>query len=109
MRFKNYKKRDEDTQARKLNLSFSKIVFSLLGTLAVANVLIAVTTSTKGSEVISLEQQISELEAESNLLKSQIVKNSSLTTLSKREEELGMTKPENIIYLNRAEFIAQLP
>lgn len=69
----------------------------------------AIGASIWGVELYSLEKEIAEVEAENRRLTSEIVTKMSLTDIYENSEELGYVKPENVIYVEGAPAVAQLP
>lgn len=62
----------------------------------------------KGGELGELEREGSRLSYQNQLLKSELAEKSSLTAIASQSTELGLTKPESIIYVDLSEAVAAL-
>lgn len=80
----------------------------LLAFLIIANIIVAISTSTKSVEVVELERKIEDIKAETSIIKGKIVSESSLKELAENTEELGLKKANNFIYLNTQDYYAKL-
>ncbi|KKS80020.1 MAG: hypothetical protein UV56_C0030G0005 [Candidatus Woesebacteria bacterium GW2011_GWC1_43_10b] len=85
------------------------LVIVLLGVLMSAVVLVVIASSTKGARLLELEEEVGALERENRELTSKLVSNTSLLLVEEKSQELGMIKPENVVYLETQEQIAKLP
>ena len=74
-----------------------------------AVVLVVIASSTKGARLLELEEEVGALERENRELTSKLVSNTSLLLVEEKSQELGMIKPENVVYLETREEIAKLP
>lgn len=83
------------------------VLLALLGAVTVFN---AIEQAAKGAELVYLEQKADRLIEENKDLNSKLVAGSSLSKVSVKANEVGMVKPENIMYLtSEAQAVAQLP
>lgn len=98
---------------RKINIlgfEIPLITLILLAVLGGVTVFNAVEMATKGAELVYLEQKADRLTAENKEIESKLVAGSSLTKVSDKAVELGMVKPDNIVYLtSEAPVAAKLP
>jgi cell division protein FtsL len=75
-----------------------------------SSVIVSISIASEGSKFLSLEDEINKVETENRDIRSQLVKEDSLTKLSEKVEEMGLSKPEKIIYLNEEKpLVAKLP
>lgn len=83
----------------------------VLALVAIASAMVAVgiSGSAKGLEIYALEKEIDQIQKENRKITSEIVERTSLTDLLGEAEDLGYTKPENILYLDRDTSVAQAP
>ena len=81
----------------KTRIEVPKIAWVTLTCILFVNVLLAVLSASKGSELYMLEQKKVELEKEKILLKSQLVVKSSLFRIQDEALALGMKKQENVV------------
>jgi len=85
------------------------IITSLLIVLVIANVIFTVSVSANGAELTSLEKAQNNLLAKNQELTDKITNESSLSIISQKADSLGFSKPENIVYTNALEPVANLP
>lgn len=69
----------------------------LAATLITAQLVFASNLATDGTKLSEITGEIAKLEAENTTLKAQIAQNTSLTSLSKKAQELGFEKPTKVI------------
>jgi hypothetical protein len=87
-----------------------KVLLTFLGIIVVGGfTFVTIETATSGAELSALERKESVLAEENRNLKDSIVKDSSLIEIDQKSQELGFTKPSQIIYINGKEEFAQLP
>ena len=89
---------------------FSKrnIIFIIFNTgVILASVYLAIISSSRGANLISLEEKRLALEEKKQILTAELVAKTSLAEVSGMADELGMHKPERIIYLNGGESVAE--
>lgn len=88
-----------------------KLFFGVTFVIAVIAVMIfsAIGTSIWGVELHSLEQEIAKVESENRYLSSEIVTQTSLTSLYDQSEKIGYVKPASVIYVEGHTTVAQLP
>ncbi len=78
------------------------LVFGIL------TIFMAIEAASVGAKLTLLDQKASELVKENNDLSGRLVSSTSLLELSGRTEELGFTKPTNIVYITREDVVASL-
>ncbi|MEK7526605.1 MAG: hypothetical protein AAB546_03945 [Patescibacteria group bacterium] len=81
-------------------------VFAFL--LVISTIVLTIASTIKGSEISYLEKQKQQLKLENEELISKTVSSSSLTQISAASGELGLVKPQTIIYLNHEASVASL-
>jgi len=87
-----------------------KVLFTFFLILAVGGfTYITIETATSGAELSALERKEAKLAQENREIKDSIVIDSSLTEMDEKSEELGFSKPSQIIYINGKEEFAKLP
>ena len=89
---------------------FSKrnIIFIIFNTGVISgSVYLAIISSSRGASLVSLEEKRLALEERKQILTVELVVKTSLTEVSGMADELGMHKPERIIYLNGGEPVAE--
>jgi cell division protein FtsL len=84
---------------KKLSKS-AKVAGLILIILISGSIFTTITYSSKGSELVSIENQISDVDRENREIKTKIIKESSLTKLGDSAEQMKMIEPENIVYLS---------
>lgn len=72
-------------------------------------IIVAIGTSSKGTELTSIEAEISELETQNSALRAKIISETSLTKLSESIDEVEYKRQDNLVYLNKDSSVAQLP
>lgn len=85
------------------------LYFGLFVAVLVLNVYLAILSASRGSELLAIENQTEKIVVENRDLSAQVVYETSLKDLSEKAQELGMVKPEEIIYLSGAAPVAKLP
>lgn len=90
-------------------LPASPYLLILAGILFVLVVYLSIQTSSLGATLVNLEEKQSELVKLNRSLSDKLVKTNSLTSADQKAEELGFTKPQNVVYLNKVEPVAKLP
>ncbi len=87
-----------------------KVLFTFFIILAVGGfTYITIETATSGAELSALERKEAKLAQENREIRDSIVIDSSLTEMDEKSEELGFSKPSQIIYINGKEEFAKLP
>jgi len=95
----------ENKHKKKYVLYFA--VFAVV--VIILNVYLAILSASKGSELLTLEEQSEKLIVENRDLSAEVVFETSLKDLSGKADELGMKKPDEIVYLSGSEPVAKLP
>ena len=90
-------------------LPVSPYLLVLVGTLFVLVIYLSIQTSSLGATLVNLEERQGELAKENRSMSSKLVNTNSLTSADLKAEELGFTKPQNVVYLNKVEPVAKLP
>ncbi len=83
-------------------MKIQKIILPIIGVLLIATIITGVKASSRGLELLSLEQKGANLRQENQELKDKIVSSSSLTKIEKDAEKLGMKKPEKFVYMTNS-------
>ena len=86
----------------------TKISFTLLLPLVLV-IISGIQSGRKGTELSRKEREIYELMQSNEQIQMQIVKSSSLITLSENSDELGFIVPTNVVYLDKSLAVAKLP
>lgn len=87
-----------------------KVVLTFLAIVVLGGfTFITIETATSGAELSVLERKEAILSEENRELKDTIVKDSSLVEMDEKSQDLGFTKPSQIIYINGKEEFAKLP
>jgi hypothetical protein len=76
--------------------------------MVIVNIVFSLQTVAYGSQLSSLENEIDDIEKNTKNISIDVVNKSSLTTLSKKSEELGFTNPDQTLYLGKDEEVAVL-
>lgn len=84
-------------------------VWILLAGFVVVNIFSTIETATTGAEIMNLEEKQETLIRENRTFSDQIVNQSSLMTIETKAQELGYSKPQNVIYIAEKEVVAKLP
>ncbi len=85
------------------------VIFGIFASLlVVSTVVLTIYSTIKGSEISYLEKQKQQLKLENEELIGKTVSTSSLTKISAASAELGLVKPQTIIYLNHEASVASL-
>lgn len=79
-----------------------------LGILMLSSIALTIASATKGAEINYLEKQKHMARQEMEELTSQVVTSNSLSQVSEAASELGLVKPNNVVYLNREVSVASL-
>lgn len=89
-------KNDQKTRVKMLPVGLA-----MLMVLVVVGVAVSIGLSSKGSELLRLEKMISEVNTRNREIKMEMVSESSLTKIAQRADQMGMIKPEKVIYLGQ--------
>lgn len=95
-----------------LNIKRSKefVLLFVLVLLVVANVFYTIGASSNGAELTYVEGKVKELSLNNQSYQDKIMDNSSLQGISVKAEELGFTKPSDIVYIaGESAVTAKLP
>jgi hypothetical protein len=85
----------------------SKVSLSILGILLIAGtVLVTIDSVTKSAEINQLSQEEQQLSLTKKELAEKIVEASSLNNVGTKANELGYSKPQNIVYVGENEGVA---
>jgi len=107
---KDYKKsRDSHAGIRVGGVSVSKSHAIAVLVLLMGNVLFAIDTSSKGASLAAIETELSLLKAENRGIKTKILAESSLLSLSEQANDLGLVVPDRIVYIKSPKPIARIP
>lgn len=85
------------------------IITAVLIVLVIVNVFFTVSASASGAELNSIKESQLEITLGNQELTDKITNESSLSVIGKKAEDLGFTKPENIVYVTSIEPVAKLP
>ena len=89
---------------------YKELIFTVtLIVLVIANVFFTVSVSASGAELTSIEKTQSALSSKNQELTDKISNESSLSTIGGKADSLGFSKPENIVYVQAVEPVAELP
>ncbi len=84
------------------------VLFSIfLGLLVILTILFTIELTSKGNELLKYEEEKKAFQIENRELTSLLISNTSLVRIKKKAEELGMVKPEKVIYLIQEELVAK--
>ena len=95
----------------KFNKRFSLNVIFLIGIISVfivSNIYFAIYSAVISDKLILIEKTEGELVVTNRSLSSNLIKYSSLTSLSEKTQSLGFNKPSNIMYLKEEETVASI-
>ena len=81
----------------------------ILSFLVIANVYLCINYATSGAVISHLERQETSIDDEKSYLSEQLLITASLKQIESKAEEMGFSKPANILYLNSEESVAKLP
>ncbi len=84
---------------------FVVVIFLLF---IISTIFVTVQTASLGATISELERQETAYIKENREMESALVNNQSLMKLDEKAAELGYVKPNDIIYLSRDNFVAQL-
>lgn len=76
--------------------------------MVVLNVFVSIKLSSVGSVLLGFEKSMAQVNQENRYVREKIVEYTSVSNLSSRVGELGLVKPENIIYLSGENPVASL-
>lgn len=96
----------------KQNFKFGRLWIVLLSLLTVVlgiQLIASNALAGKGGELGELEKKASSLSYQNQLLKSELAQKSSLSLIASQSAELGLAKPESIIYAELSQPVAALP
>lgn len=85
-------------------LSLALLAVAMIVQLVASNALAG-----RGGELGELEKEASHLSYQNQLLRSELAQKSSLSRIASQSAELGLTKPELIIYADLSQPVAALP
>ncbi len=68
----------------------------------------AIEAASFGARLVNLEQKVFGLEKENRQLSDKLIGATSLAELSAKTEGLGFTKPANIVYIGKDDYVAKL-
>ncbi len=85
------------------------IHYIALAAIAAVSVFFTIQTSAYGATLAALERQALDLTEENELLQSQIVQSSSLSSINEMTEDLGFIKPTKVLYITDEETVAKVP
>lgn len=85
------------------------ILMSICGVLVILSVAMTVETATSGLEIASFEKTEGSLIDTKRDLEETLVKTLSSRELRQKSEELGFTKPEDLVYITQILPVAKLP
>ena len=89
---------------------YKELIFTcLLIVLVIANVFFTVSVSASGAELTNIEKTQSTLLSNNQELTDKIANESSLSIIGEKAESFGFSKPENIVYVQVPEPVAELP
>lgn len=96
--------RDKRKLGKAGTLSLALLAVAVIVQLVASNALAG-----RGGELGELEKEASRLSYQNQLLKSELAQKSSLSAIASQSTELGLTKPELIIYADLSQPVAVLP
>lgn len=86
------------------------VLLFVLVILVVANVFYTISGASNGAELTYVEAKVRELSFNNQSYQDKIMDNSSLKVVSEKAEELGFTKPSDIVYIaGESAVTAKLP
>lgn len=112
---KNYKKavkRKKVFEKKKTNILGIKIPIYLTPVLiafGIFTVYLTIEAATSGAKLAELERKAVELSSENQRLSGDLVRSSSLKDLGEKAEEMGFSKPQEVVYISEKEAVAKLP
>lgn len=92
----------------KLGLNFKFILTVLFVSLCAIQILGAVNTIAFGARLTNYEKEYNRLSKENEILSESVNKESSLSKIEGKIQQLGYKQPENIFYVKGESFIAKL-
>ncbi len=66
------------------------------------SVFASISSASKGSELLDIEEKAGQFETENRKLKTEIIGNTSLVKLSEEAGKLGMVRPLDVVYINES-------
>ena len=90
----------EKLKPNKLSKKNIYVMAIFLGILMLSSIGLTITSATKGAEISYLEKQKMVAREEMEELSSKVVSSTSLSQVAQAAPELGLIKPDNIVYLN---------
>ena len=105
------KKKYNQTSERKTTTSFniSMALFPILVIFVIATVFFAIEASTLGAHLAKLENEEVILIKKQQEYSNQLINSSSLSGMGEKAEQLGFSKPSEVIYISEKEAVAKLP
>jgi cell division protein FtsL len=71
-----------------------------------SSVVVSISIASEGSRYLKLEEEIKTVESENRELQAKVVSEDSLTKISEKADEYGLSKPEKIVYLGELKHLA---
>jgi hypothetical protein len=84
------------------------LLFGIISVFIGSNIYFAIYSAIVSDKLILIEKTENELLTTNRSLSSNLVKYSSLTSLSEKTQSLGFNKPSNIMYLKEEETVASI-
>jgi cell division protein FtsL len=113
---RNYKgtkrRKGKSAIGKKTEILGIRIPLYLLPVLVVFGILtvyVTIEAATSGAKLAELERRAAELSEENQRLSGEIVRSSSLRDLGEKAEEMGFSKPSEVVYISEKEAVAKLP
>jgi hypothetical protein len=110
--YKRIKKTSRGKTVKKASILGFKIPLYMLPVLVVFGILtvyLTIEAATSGAKLADLERKAIELSAENQKLSNQLVRSSSLKDLGEKAEDMGFSKPSEVVYISEKEAVAKLP
>jgi cell division protein FtsL len=85
----------------KFRVRLLPLVGCLFAMLVVTSVFVSISSASKGSELMEIEREMQDMSARNQQLKMEMISGTSLKYIAERADELGMVRPEKIMYLNQ--------
>lgn len=96
------------TKKRKVKVEKKTLMWVFLFVFIVAQVFFTVQNATSGAKLKILEEKEEKLVKENRRLSRKLVETTALSSIEKKAEDLGFSKPQQIMYINTEEAVAQL-
>jgi cell division protein FtsL len=75
------------------------LVGLLVSTLLASTIFASISSASKGSELLDIEEKLSEINEKNNSLRGEILSNSSLTTIQKKAHEMGFVENKEKVFV----------